>query len=141
MQIEFTVPAVPVAQPRAKATAINGMARMYEAKKSHPIHEFKATCRLACDAVYRDAPLTAPLFVTMEFVFPRPAAKQWKSKPMPREWKASKPDVDNLAKSVFDALNGILWADDSQIVRCTIAKVIAKGDEPPHVYVFATDAI
>ena len=31
-------------------------------------------------------------------------------------------DVDNLAKGVLDACNGILWADDSQVVKLTTAK-------------------
>jgi Holliday junction resolvase RusA-like endonuclease len=139
MKIEFNVPAVPVAQPRARATAINGMARMYEAKKSHPIHEFKATCRMACDSAFRKAPLTGPLHVMLEFLFPRPAAKQWKSRAMVREWKTTKPDVDNLAKAVFDALNGIMWADDSQIVTCSVGKMIASGDEQPGVKVTVID--
>lgn len=31
-------------------------------------------------------------------------------------------DFDNLAKAVCDALNGIVYADDSQIVKCTVEK-------------------
>ena len=31
-------------------------------------------------------------------------------------------DFDNLAKAVCDALNGIVYADDSQIVSCRIEK-------------------
>ncbi len=34
-----------------------------------------------------------------------------------------KPDIDNLIKSVLDALNGIAWEDDAQIVRVTASKV------------------
>jgi Holliday junction resolvase RusA-like endonuclease len=34
----------------------------------------------------------------------------------------SKPDLDNLAKIVLDALNGILWADDCQVVKLEITK-------------------
>jgi Holliday junction resolvase RusA-like endonuclease len=33
-----------------------------------------------------------------------------------------KPDYDNIAKIVGDALNGIVWKDDSQIVACTFVK-------------------
>lgn len=33
----------------------------------------------------------------------------------------TKPDVDNFAK-VVDALNGIVWRDDSQVVQLTVAK-------------------
>lgn len=33
-----------------------------------------------------------------------------------------KPDVDNLIKSVLDALNGIAWEDDAQIVKVSATK-------------------
>jgi len=33
-----------------------------------------------------------------------------------------KPDCDNIAKGICDALNGIAWHDDSQIVELTIVK-------------------
>jgi len=31
-------------------------------------------------------------------------------------------DVDNYAKSILDALNGVAWKDDSQIVEVTVRK-------------------
>lgn len=33
-----------------------------------------------------------------------------------------KPDVDNIAKTVLDALNGVAYADDSQVVRLVVNK-------------------
>ncbi len=33
-----------------------------------------------------------------------------------------KPDIDNITKSIFDALNGVAYKDDSQIVSCAIEK-------------------
>lgn len=41
-----------------------------------------------------------------------------------------KPDVDNLTKSVLDALNEIAWHDDSQIIRIDAFKRYA---EEPHI--------
>lgn len=36
-----------------------------------------------------------------------------------------KPDLDNIAKLICDALNGVAWRDDSQIVELTVRKVYA----------------
>ena len=36
-----------------------------------------------------------------------------------------KPDWDNVAKSVADAMNGVVYLDDSQIVRAVISKAYA----------------
>lgn len=41
-----------------------------------------------------------------------------------RPW-TEKPDASNLCKSVEDALNGVAWVDDSQVVRV----VVEKADE------------
>lgn len=144
--ISIHIPAVPVSQPRPRATLAHGGkgARMHEVthiKRSdgtrvpHPIAAFKATCRLAAQQAYSGPPLDCPLSVRLTFVMPRPTALLWKTRPMPRVMHAKKPDVDNLAKSVFDALTGLLWLDDAQIAACSIEKWIAAGDEQPHVVV------
>ena len=38
-------------------------------------------------------------------------------------WPAKKPDSDNIAKVVLDALNGIAYHDDTQIVMVVAKKV------------------
>lgn len=40
----------------------------------------------------------------------------------------TKPDVDNLAKAVTDAMNGVVYEDDSQIVELVCGKYY--GAEP-----------
>lgn len=34
-----------------------------------------------------------------------------------------KPDIDNVAKIVLDALNGVAWLDDVQVVILTVSKL------------------
>tara|TARA_Y100001963_G_C6725144_1_gene421070 strand:+ start:857 stop:1303 length:447 start_codon:yes stop_codon:yes gene_type:complete len=41
-------------------------------------------------------------------------------------WRAKRPDLDNLTKLVKDALNGVLWVDDSQIVKLDASKIYSK---------------
>lgn len=124
--ITFTVHALPVAQPRAKATTVNGTARMYEAKKSHPIHDFKASVRKAGTDAYQGPPLECPLSVKMLFLFAMKTQRM-------RKPKATKPDCDNLAKSVLDSLNGLLYRDDGQVVKLVVEKWHASGMEQPRV--------
>lgn len=40
-----------------------------------------------------------------------------------REPDTHKPDADNVAKVVLDALNGLAWLDDSQVTRLTVVKL------------------
>ena len=34
-----------------------------------------------------------------------------------------KPDIDNVAKIVLDALNGVAWEDDAKVVSLTVSKL------------------
>ena len=90
---------------------------------------------MAARAAYDGPPLDAPLRVDCTFVFPRTKQQIWKSKPMPRLPHTKKPDRDNCDKAVLDALSGLLWIDDCQVCQGSLEKVIAAGDEQPHVRV------
>lgn len=48
-----------------------------------------------------------------------------------------KPDVDNIAKNVLDALNGHAWADDAQVTRLCVSKHPRKRREE-HIVVTIT---
>lgn len=39
-----------------------------------------------------------------------------------------KPDIDNMAKAVLDALNGIAYTDDKNIVRLDVSKMYGDSD-------------
>jgi Holliday junction resolvase RusA-like endonuclease len=43
-----------------------------------------------------------------------------------RDRPTTRPDIDNYAKLVLDALNGFVWADDSQVVKIEAVKRYAK---------------
>ncbi len=135
-EIRFTVPAVPVAQPRQRH-AIRGTAkRAFVANYTptdDPVVAFKATVRMAAEAAYSGPPLEGPLRVDAVFVLPRPQSKRWKTRAMPRYHHTGRKDLDNLAKSIYDALTGTLWIDDGQIAAADCVKVVAAGDEQPHV--------
>lgn len=110
------------------------MAANYTPAK-HPVNAFKAAVQLAASQAYSGAVIGEPLAMTLVAVFPRPQALCWKSRPTPRLPKASKPDFDNVSKSVCDALSGVLFRDDAQVCRATVEKWVAAGDEQPHVQV------
>lgn len=49
-----------------------------------------------------------------------------------------KPDVDNMAKIVLDALNGVAWLDDAQVTSLTVVKLDRTRD-PERLSVRITD--
>lgn len=42
-----------------------------------------------------------------------------------------KPDIDNIAKSIMDGLNGVAYEDDKQVVRLEIQGLIMRVWLPP----------
>lgn len=102
---------------------------------NHPVNSFKAAVGYSCRQVYNGPVLECPLEVCITAIFPRPKGMMFKTKPMPREWKTSKPDIDNIQKSVYDALNGVLWRDDSLICSSHTYKMVASGVESPMVVI------
>jgi Holliday junction resolvase RusA-like endonuclease len=102
---------------------------------THPVNAFKAAVQAALSASGHAEPLSGPLSLDVLFVMPRPLAKIWKTRPMPRYRHAKKPDLDNLLKSLKDALTGLAWRDDAQVDMIHAIKCTAAGDELPHVRV------
>jgi len=131
--MKFFVPCLPVAQPRPKATTVGGFTRMYEAKKSHPIHEFKAAVKQAWHQAGAEK-VNGAIHAVIECAFARPA-KVPKKLGVGRLAKLKKPDLDNLAKGVLDSLNGLAYHDDSQIVELQVRKYHAAEGETPGVTV------
>lgn len=129
----FTVVGAPIAQPRQRHSArvVNGRAivRNYT-PKSHPVTEYKQAIQLAAKSAGTLEVCQLPIEMRLSFVMPRPKAIQWKTKQMTRLAHTSKPDLDNLIKSVLDALTGVLFRDDSQVAMLEATKTVA-GDERP----------
>ena len=48
-----------------------------------------------------------------------------------------KPDLSNIVKGIEDALNGVIWQDDSQIVGLEVVKHYT--DKAPHIWVMINE--
>jgi Holliday junction resolvase RusA-like endonuclease len=124
--VQFTVDANPVPKGRPKFSKIGGFVRTYTPKKTS---DYETIVReTAQQAMGQTEPLETPTAVYLYFRLPIP-----KSYPKKRlaacltgsERPIKKPDIDNLAKSVLDGLNGIVYKDDGQIVSLHVTKVYA----------------
>lgn len=129
--IWINVKGLPKGQPRARAFAFKGRARMYDPGTAEG---WKGSVALAVKDDLPEQPYTCPVFVRMTFFFPRPKshyrtgkyADQLKdSAPM---YHTAKPDIDNLEKSTYDALTEMgFWKDDTQVVRHVVEKRYDEG--------------
>ena len=127
MYLFFNVYSSPVPQPRPKVT------RKLRVYYPGPINAFKTDVYVAAQRemfyTNQDRVDNKPVYVSIAFV------KSAKSPIAPRFG-----DIDNLAKGVLDAMNGLVYADDRQVVGAHFFKACTKGDKE-WVDVFVTDGI
>jgi Holliday junction resolvase RusA-like endonuclease len=131
--ITFTIYGDIVAQQRPKFARIGKYIQTYDPK---PCKEYKKVVQLfANQAVAQQkgfVPYEGPVEVVVWFFFAIP-----KSYSMAKRMDAAngrirptgRPDLDNLVKGVMDAVNGILWKDDSIVVALHTKKYYTAGKE------------
>jgi len=100
----------------------------------HKIHAWKRIVETDVRLAMKAEGVTkadCPIVVWLAFVMPRPKSKTTKLISNLRYWFGISPDIDNLEKAVFDALNGHAWVDDKLICSSyTDCFVAGDGDEP-----------
>jgi len=117
--IDLTIPGTPVAKGRGRATKTG---RVFTPKKTREAEDTLAGRAMALLAGVVGLPLAGPLRLEATFTSVQPSswsAKKRASMPAP----TSRPDVDNLLKLATDALNGVVWVDDAQLVTIICRKV------------------
>jgi len=118
----FEVHGIPKPQPRGRSVMRGGHAGVYDPGTAD---YWKALVREASRPAKPKEPLGGPLAVTIYFRFDRPNTHYGKKgvKPSAPVYHTQRPDVDNLAKAVLDALtNEAWWKDDDQIFSLSIVK-------------------
>jgi len=79
-----------------------------------------------------------PIRINIGAYYPIPKAtpkKYIKSMEDGEVFPTKKPDFDNISKIIGDALNGVAWHDDCQIVEAYICKAYAPQDSGGYVVV------
>lgn len=120
MSLTFSVDGDPVPQPRPRITTRGQHGHAY-VPADHPVHAYRASLAAAARAagagVHGDA-----VEMVIDFVFARPKSHLRKSGLAANAPSWPRKDIDNLEKAVLDALNGVAWNDDSQVVRVVKSK-------------------
>ncbi len=127
-RVAFTVYGKPVPMARPRVCRLpNGKSRTFNPASST---DWKESIALQALAHRPDKLLDGPLILTAAFYLMKPP-----SKPKKCVHPATKPDWDNLAKAVTDALEGIIYTNDSRIVEAWIVK---RYGDPPRVEITVT---
>jgi crossover junction endodeoxyribonuclease RusA len=126
--IAFTV--IGHAQPQGSTKAFNVPGKRYPVVTSdNPnLKDWRTLVAYAAQQQAAGGPLSGGVRVMLDFALQRP-----KSLPKRTSQHLKKPDIDKLARAVLDALTGILYHDDSEVVRLDVTKRYAAPTEAPSV--------
>ena len=133
MTIEFTVPGNPQALKRHKHHSVTTKSGRSFVGTYDPSKNDKADFLAKCMSHAPERQILGPIEMHLIFLFSRPAAhygtgkNEGRLKDSAPGYHTKRPDLDNLIKFVKDALNGVFYRDDSQIV---FIKAIKKYGHP-----------
>lgn len=116
--IKFTVPGITVGKARPRVTRHG----TYTPKKTK---DYEQLVQICCRNKYKDKPLEGPIRIDIYFyvLIPKNTSKvRTKAKIEGSILPTKRPDFDNMTKSITDALNGLAYKDDNQIVEAHIYK-------------------
>lgn len=137
--IEFTVAGEPVAQGRPRFSTRGSFVKAYDPAKSK---DYKAYVKLVAIAAMSERslkPLDGAIAVSIRAYVsvPKSKSKKFRENALKGlERPTKKPDCDNIAKILLDAMTGIVYEDDKQIIRLVVEKFY---DEVPRVEVTVFD--
>lgn len=117
LELQFTVPG----EPQGKGRPRFGNGRTYTPAKTIEYERRIAT--RAAEAM--PCPATAlPCYVRVDAYkgVPKSWTKAKRARALDGQEVPGKPDLDNVAKAVLDAMNGVVYADDQQVVRLLVTK-------------------
>jgi Holliday junction resolvase RusA-like endonuclease len=121
--VTITLAGDPQGKGRARAFRRGNFIGHYTPEKTRTYEGMIRTA--AMDAMGDRAPIEQPVELVMRAVFAVPTSYSNKKRAAALTGAllpARKPDIDNIAKAWSDALNGVVYRDDAQIVRTVFEK-------------------
>ena len=134
MYMFFEVPGTPRGKQRPRVVRQNGRTISFTPDQTVQYENLVRWCYKTAENSKRfpdDMPLK--VIINAYYEIPKSASKKKRAQMLDGELRPTKkPDADNIAKIICDALNGIAYRDDAQVVTCIINK---RYSEEPSVSV------
>lgn len=126
MMLVIRVPGEIRGKGRPKFRSVGGHARAYTDAKTLSAETWVKSCAIDQVGIPRwEGPLSVTINISVGM--PESKPKKWKAAALAGEIRPTgKPDFDNTSKMLCDALNGIVWKDDSQITDVLFSKVYSE---------------
>jgi len=124
--LQFVIPGPPVGKGRPRFSTAGGKPRSYTPAVTRDYESLIAA--RAAEAMAGREPLRTPLRVMIEATMSIPLSwsKAKRQAALDGDVYPSRPDVDNIAKTVLDGMNGVVYEDDAQVMYLKVSKKYAE---------------
>ena len=138
MRAEFTVLGNPKGKGRPRFSNRGGYVRTYTPTETASYENLIALeYERQCEGVFFDRDVPLRMIITGYLEIPKSASKKKRAQMINKEvYPLKKVDSSNLLKAVEDALNGVAYHDDVQIVKTVVNRYYG---EVPRVEVIIED--
>lgn len=113
---------------RPRVTMLGGHARAYTPKPTKEYEDAIAKAYRAAGGEMFPAGIPLHIIIVAYIAPPASASKKEKERLLEARIPVKKPDIDNIAKVVLDALTGVAYEDDSRVADLLIHKRYAEHD-------------
>ena len=123
--LQFTIPGPPVGKGRPRFSSQGGRPRSYTPAVTR---EYEALIAArAAEAMHGHAPLTTPLavYIYAAMGIPLSWSKTKRQAALDFYIYPTRPDVDNIAKTILDGMQGVVFENDSQVTYLVVTKKYA----------------
>jgi Holliday junction resolvase RusA-like endonuclease len=137
--VYFVVYGNPVGKGRPRATSRGGFVRMYTDAKTLGFES--AVADEARIAMREWQAFDTPMQLQLSAYYPIPKSWSKKKRQMAMDGDIHpqvKPDLDNVMKAVLDAMNGVVYVDDSQVINMVATK---RYSSDPRVEVYLHEVL
>lgn len=117
---QFTIPGKPIGKGRPKFARQGNFIRTYTPEKTVNYENLVKLAWMQSGCEKLNGNISARIIAY--FPIPKSVSKK-KRENMFKAFYDKKPDADNIAKAILDALNGIAYDDDSQVVSLEVIKL------------------
>jgi Holliday junction resolvase RusA-like endonuclease len=126
MTLQFVIPGPPVGKGRPRFSTVGGKPRSYTPAVTRDYEALIAA--RAAEAMHGHPPLQTPLtvYIYASMSIPLSWSKAKRQAALDGDIYPARPDVDNIAKTVLDGMNGVIYADDAQVTYLKVTKKYAE---------------
>lgn len=130
MSVSFSVPGVPHGKGRPRFARRGSFVNAYTDAKTASYENLVKV--LAMQAMGDKEPIPDPVHVYINISICPPASWSNKKRDLALRsdiYPTGKPDIDNVAKGILDAMNGVVYLDDKQVVSLQVKKSYEPMDQ------------